>query len=59
VRDGEIVVWQLKIDKNIETKEFKFLDKVMSENNNARQTAQQAHFTYLFSNEYHAIGLSI
>lgn len=52
-RDGEIVIWQLKIDKSVETKEFKFLDKVTSKNNNVRQTAQQAHFTYLFSNENH------
>jgi hypothetical protein len=37
----------------VETKEFKFLDKVTSKNNNVRHTAQQAHFTYLFSNENH------
>lgn len=51
--DGDIVIWQLKIDKKIETMEFKFLDKVMSRDNNARQTAQQGHFTYLFSNQHH------
>lgn len=52
-RDGEIVVWQLKIDKSIETKEFKFLEKVSSKYSNPRQTSQQGHFTYLFSNQYH------